>query len=497
MRAKKLLSVLTEFDKCGEFEDFKILGLSIDSRKTGRDFCFIAIKGTATDGHDYIAAAIDKGARIIICDEDQRDKIKGIGKNKNIVCLGVKNPRIAAAKMAAEFFGQPNKKLKITGITGTNGKTTVSFLLDHIFSASQHKGGIIGTIYYKIADHIISAKNTTPDAITIWNLLYNMVAHDLEYCFMEVSSHALDQLRTEGIDFTHAVFTNITQDHLDYHRDLEDYFIAKAKLFQGLLSHRYAVINSDDAYSKRLRKMTKANIIDYAIKDKQAKIRAENIRLGINGTEFTLVASDANIKIKTSIIGRYNVYNILAAVSVAIIEGIKPPVIAAALASFACPPGRLEQLIINRPFKVFVDYAHTDDALKNVLGALRELKPSRIITVFGCGGNRDKKKRPLMGAVAAELSDFLVITSDNPRNEDPEVIIDNIIAGIPAWFTEYSQITDRKKAIEKALNSASSGDFVLIAGKGHETSQTFMDKTIEFDDKKIALEILNKEASSK
>jgi len=212
--------------------------------------------------------------------------------------------------------------------------------------------------------------------------------------------------------------------------------------------------------------------------------------LGIDGTEFTLIAPAGSVKIKTSILGRYNVYNILAAAAVAVLEGLSLESIAAAIESFECPPGRLERLKTDQPFKVFVDYAHTDDALKNVLQAMRELKPDRIITVFGCGGNRDKKKRPLMGAIASELSDFLLITNDNPRTEDPEVIIDNIVAGFPAGFTNYERILDRKKAIERALNLAAKGDFVLIAGKGHETNQTFKDKTIEFDDKKIALEIL-------
>ncbi|MCK4994222.1 MAG: UDP-N-acetylmuramoyl-L-alanyl-D-glutamate--2,6-diaminopimelate ligase [Candidatus Omnitrophica bacterium] len=492
MLAKEFLSVLAEFDKSLEFEDFQIKGLSLDSRKVGCDFCFIAIKGSDADGHDFIKAALDNGARVIVYDKKRKDALKQIEQNLNLVSLGVKDTRKAAANLAEEFFNQPNEKLKITGITGTNGKTTVSFILAHIFKCNSRKNGIIGTVYYKIADHIISAKNTTPDAITIWNLLYNMVEHGLDYCFMEVSSHALDQLRTEGIDFTHAVFTNITRDHLDYHQGLEKYFVAKAKLFEGLKSCRYAVINADDPYGSRLKQMTKAKLMDYGIKDKQAKIRAENIKLGINGTEFTLIAPGGSIKIKTSIIGRYNVYNILAACAVALIEGIKLESIAAALKGFVSPPGRLEQLITDRPFKVFVDYAHTDDALRNVLETLRELKPSRIIIVFGCGGNRDKKKRSLMGAVASELSDFLVITNDNPRKEDPEAIIDNIITGLPAGFKKYERITDRKKAIEKALNLAAMGDFVLIAGKGHETSQTFKDKTIEFDDKQIALEILKK-----
>ena len=492
MRAKEFLAVLAEFNTSAGFEDFKIKGLSIDSRKVGRDFCFIAIKGTDNDGHNFIKNAAANGARLIVYDKKRKDDVENIAFKLNVLCVGVNNTRTAAASLAAEFFNQPNKKLKITGITGTNGKTTVSFLLEHIFNSSERKSGLISTVHYKIAEHILTAKNTTPDAITIWNLLYNMVEHGLDHCVMEVSSHALDQSRTEGIDFTHAVFTNITHDHLDYHQDLENYFAAKAKLFQELMSHRYAVINADDPYGGRLKQMTKANLMDYAVENKEAKVRAENIKLEIDSTEFDLICPVGSIKIKTSILGRYNVYNILAAAAVAVIEGLSLESIAAAIETFVCPPGRLEQLKINQLFKVFVDYAHTDDALKNVLQAMRELKPGRIITVFGCGGNRDKKKRPLMGRVASELSDFLLITNDNPRKEDPEIIIDNIVAGFSAGFTNYERITDRKKAIERALNLAATGDFVLIAGKGHEINQTFKDITIEFDDKKIALEILSR-----
>ncbi len=490
MNAKEFLAAVDEYNISADFEDFKIRGLSIDSRKVGRDFCFIAIKGTDTDGHNFIKHAAANGARLIVYDKKRKDDVENIAFKQKVSCVGVNNTRAAAASLAAKFFDQPNEKLKITGVTGTNGKTTVSFLLEHIFNCNERSSGLIGTVHYKIADHILGAKNTTPDAVTVWNLLYNMVEHGLEHCVMEVSSHALDQSRTEGIDFTHAVFTNITHDHLDYHQDLENYFAAKAKLFQGLLPHRYAVINADDPYGRRLEQMTKANLMDYAIENEKAKIKAENIKLGIDGTEFTLTAPAGPVKIKTSILGRYNVYNILAAAAVAVIEGISLESIAAAIESFECPPGRLEQLKADQPFKVFVDYAHTDDALKNVLQAMRELEPARIITVFGCGGNRDKKKRPLMGAIASELSDFLLITNDNPRKEDAEIIIDNIVAGFPAGFMNYERIPDRKKAIARALNLAAAGDFVLIAGKGHETNQTFKDKTIEFDDKKIALEIL-------
>ncbi|MCG2712362.1 MAG: UDP-N-acetylmuramoyl-L-alanyl-D-glutamate--2,6-diaminopimelate ligase [Candidatus Omnitrophica bacterium] len=364
MRAKEFLSVLAEFETPANFEDFKVRGLSIDSRKVGRDFCFVAIKGTDSDGHDFIKDAAALGARLIVYDKKRKDYVEHIAFKLNILCVGVNNTRAAAADLAAEFFNQPNKKLKITGITGTNGKTTVSFLLEHIFNSNERKSGLIGTVHYKIADHKICAKNTTPDAVTIWNLLYNMVEHGLTHCVMEVSSHALDQSRTEGIDFSYAVFTNITHDHLDYHQDLENYFRAKAKLFQGLMSHRYAVINIDDPYAGRLKQKTKAKVMEYAIMNKQAKIRAEDIKLGINSTEFTLTAPAGSIKIKTSMLGRYNVYNILAAAAVAVLEGIHLESISAAIESFECPPGRLEQLKVDQPFKVFVDYAHTDDALK-------------------------------------------------------------------------------------------------------------------------------------
>ncbi|MFH1061622.1 MAG: UDP-N-acetylmuramoyl-L-alanyl-D-glutamate--2,6-diaminopimelate ligase [Candidatus Omnitrophota bacterium] len=350
--------------------------------------------------------------------------------------------------------------------------------------------GVIGTIQYKISDHIVPAVNTTPDAIKIQHLLHHMLAHNLTHNIMEVSSHALDQFRVEGINFKTAVFTNLTHDHLDYHKSKEQYFAAKASLFSGLAASSAAIINSDDPYAQKLKQLTKAKIISYAIDDKNATLKAEDIVLGIDQTSFMLVCEQGRYPIQTSLIGKYNIYNLLAAIGAAREEGISIEKIAAALKTMGQVNGRLERLKTDKGFDVFVDYAHTDDALKNVLNALRELNPNRIITVFGCGGDRDKEKRFLMGRIASKLSDFLFITNDNPRTEEPLKIIEQIKTGFGLGFKAYEIVPERDQAIQKACRSAVKGDFVLIAGKGHETYQIFKDKTIAFDDKKIVRKFL-------
>jgi len=468
----------------------KIKGLSLDSRAVSKDYCFIAVKGTDSDGHDFIDKALDEGAALVIYDKTCSEKIKKISQPERAVFIGVDEPRAAAAKLAAEFFHNPSRRLKITGITGTNGKTTVSFLIEHIFKANSINAGIIGTIHYKIAGHIIEAGNTTPDVVTLEYLLYLMLEHDLTHAVMEVSSHALDQRRVEGVEFKTALFTNLTHEHLDYHQSLEKYFAAKVKLFENLTRHHHAVINIDDVYGMRLKQMTKAEIVDYAIENKNARITALDIRLKTDSAEFTIKAGKDRVRVKTELIGRHNIYNMLAAAGVALVEGIPLKSIASALETFKAVPGRLECVGSGLPFKIFIDYAHTDDAVKNVLDALRELHPKKIIAVFGCGGNRDRKKRPLMGKLASQKADFLVITNDNPRNENPEDIVQDIKQGFSAKFDNYQVILDRKQAIASALAKAEPGDFVLIAGKGHERYQIFKDKKIHFDDREVVQEIL-------
>ena len=468
--------------------NFEIKGISIDSRNVADNYCFIALEGTHSDGHDFIPAAVEKGARVIVCKKGRA--LRRDYPGKKVCFIEVDSPREAAGIIADAFFGSPGKKIKIIGITGTNGKTTVSYLIKHIFERQRMSSGLIGTIQYVIADHIIPAKNTTPDAVTLHNLLRLMVEHDLGYAVMEVSSHALAQCRVSGIGFATAVFTNLTHDHLDYHHDKEEYFAAKSRLFVSLSPAQAAVINFDDDYGIRLKSMTAADITGYGIKNPAAAVRAQNIVLEPRGTRFTIVTPNGIQEVRTALIGRHNVYNILAAVSVGLREGLSLKSMAEALETMDSVPGRLEKIKSLREFSVYIDYAHTDDALKNVLTALRELKPRRIITVFGCGGDRDKTKRPLMGKVACENSDILVITNDNPRSENPERIIEDILAGLFPGFSAYEVIPDREKAIDWALRQAQAHDFVLIAGKGHETYQIFKDKTVFFDDRKAVRDLL-------
>lgn len=488
--AKQILKLLEINLENYNFNDFLIKGLSTDSREVSPDYIFVAIQGSLDDGHNFIAQAVQKGARLIIYENGKKEKVLHHLGNKKVLFAGVDYPRQILGKLACEFFNYPGKKLKVIGITGTNGKTTTTFLIESLLKEDNLRPGVIGTIHYKIGDHLLSAKNTTPDAIKLQHLFWHMVEHGLTHAVMEVSSHALAQGRVDGIEFNTAVFTNLTQDHLDYHKDLDDYFSAKTKLFIGLKKQHNAVINIDSGYGERLKEMTQAKIFDYGIKNQKAMIKAEEIKLKLDHTLFKVNTPKGKLDIKTNLIGRHNIYNILACIGVGLAEGLNFDAIAKAIEKVESVPGRLERIDAKGGFKVFVDYAHTDDALKNVLSTLRELRPNKIITVFGCGGDRDKKKRPLMGKVTSQLSDFLVLTNDNPRSEEPERIIEDIKTGFALNFNNYAVILDRQKAIAQAVSLAKENDFVLIAGKGHETYQIFKDKTIDFDDRRIVQEVL-------
>jgi len=490
MNAKELIGVLDLNPDDFLSEDFTVKGISIDSRQVGSDYCFIALRGNSANGHDFIPQAIENGARLIIYEQGQSLKSSFAKDKENVIFIPVSQPRRDLSKLAARFYGKPAEKLKLIGITGTNGKTTVSFLIENMLQYNQSNPAVIGTIHYKIADHIIPAKNTTPDAIKIQHLFLHMVEHSVTHAIMEVSSHALDQLRTQGLNFRIGVFTNLTHDHLDYHKDMETYFLAKAQLFINLTSNDCAVINADDECGLRLINMTKAKILDYGINNHNAKVRAQDLKLGLEESSFTVITPWGKIKLVTKFIGRHNIYNILACICVGLQEDISLECIKSAIEVMALVPGRLERVQHKQPFEVFIDYAHTDDALKNVLSCLRQLQPRRIITVFGCGGDRDKKKRPLMGKVATMMSDFLIITNDNPRTEQPEKIVEDILSGFNPEFGNYKVVLDRKQAIEQAMALAKEGDFILVAGKGHETCQIFADKIVDFDDRKIVTQIL-------
>ena len=456
----------------------KIKGISCDSRSIGENFIFVGVRGVDIDGSRFIDEAVDRGAKFVVSDAGVNLK-----HPRPVSFIRVRDTRSALAELAAYFYKSPSKKIKVVGITGTNGKTTITYLLEALLKKAKLSAGVIGTINYRFKNKIIPAKNTTPGPLEIQSMLSGMVEGGVSYAAMEVSSHALDQDRVLAVNFHSAIFTNLTQDHLDYHKTLKNYFQAKAKLFRAMSPRSFVVINNDDKCAPALKKITRAKIITYGIENK-ADVRAKDIKFGARRTEFNLIFSGRQVRFRVNLIGRHNVYNILAAAAWGIKEGISLKTIKGAFERFSAPPGRLERINSRKGFSVFVDYAHTDDALKNVISALRQLSPARIITLFGCGGQRDKLKRPKMGKVATELSDFVVITSDNPRSERPLDIVKDIQKGIKK--NNYRVILERREAIKESLLLARSGDIVLLAGKGHENYQIFNNKSVRFDDREVA-----------
>ncbi|MFH1640492.1 MAG: UDP-N-acetylmuramoyl-L-alanyl-D-glutamate--2,6-diaminopimelate ligase [Candidatus Omnitrophota bacterium] len=491
MRLKSLIESLDV--GCPDLADFEVKGISCNSGQVSDNFIFVAIKGNKADGHEFIQEAIDRGAKAVIYQTPRHKDtlpVRQAGKTQeNVNFIKVEDTRKALARLSAEFYGNPSEKIKVVGITGTNGKTTVSYLIE-AFLKETGKGflpAVIGTVNYRFKDKEIPSINTTPGPIELESLLADMLKEGAKYAIIEVSSHALDQCRTEGINFHSAVFTNLTQDHLDYHDNLENYFSVKARLFEGIGKNSFAIINNDDLYGRRLREMTKSKVITYGI-ESPADMVARNINFEIQRTEFSLVWLNKEVHIKTGLIGRHNVYNILAAASWAEGAGLDLSTVKSALEKFSSVPGRLERIDFKGSFSVFVDYAHTEDALRNVIGSLRGLSTNRIIVVFGCGGERDKTKRPKMGCVVSELADYAIITSDNPRSEEPIKIIEDIKKGIRK--ENYCVIPDRKEAISKALSLARAGDIVLVAGKGHENYQISKNGRVRFDDREATRECL-------
>ncbi|MDP2928465.1 MAG: UDP-N-acetylmuramoyl-L-alanyl-D-glutamate--2,6-diaminopimelate ligase, partial [Candidatus Omnitrophota bacterium] len=382
--------------------------------------------------------------------------------------------------------GNPSKKLKIVGVTGTNGKTTITYIIENILKAAKRPAGVIGTINYRIGQRRMPARNTTPGPFELQALLGKMLKRGVEDVVMEVSSHSLDQGRVDHLLFDVGIFTNITKEHLDYHKTIDKYFDAKARLFHKLKKNGVAVLNNDDSMVAGLKRRIKSDLITYGLNHK-SDVMAHNIRLSVDSSIFTIKTFKGSFEVKTKLIGKHNVSNILASAAAAIALRIPLNIIKRGIESLGAVPGRLEIIDAGQPFKVFVDYAHTEDALYNVLSLLREIVPDRkIITVFGCGGNRDSLKRPLMGAVACKFSDRVILTSDNPRFEDPFVIIAQIESGIKGEFLNYDIVEERQDAIHRALKLARQGDVVVIAGKGHEKYQIIKDRMIPFDDCHVA-----------
>jgi UDP-N-acetylmuramoyl-L-alanyl-D-glutamate--2,6-diaminopimelate ligase len=481
MQLKTLVAALSPRQVIGPL-DRVVESIAYDSRRVQRNGLFVALRGEKVDGHQCIDQAVEKGATVIVTEHEVQ--------SPRATCLVVENTRAALADLAATFYQQPARRLKLAAVTGTNGKTTTTFLIKHICEKAGLRCGLLGTVRYEIGDRVLPAVRTTPESLDVYDLLSQMVNAGCKAAAMEVSSHALAQDRVRGLEWDVAVFTNLTQDHLDFHGTMENYFEAKATLFTGLIEQKSktkptAVINLDDPYGAKLvdRLEKKVQIITYGLGVK-ADFRASNYHAEFAGTSYQLDARGKSYLVRVPLIGRFNVANSMAALAAASSMGISLRDAILSLGRSPQVPGRLEAVPAKRQFQIFVDYAHTPDALLNVLKTARELSPRKLIVVFGCGGDRDKQKRPLMGRVADENADYSIITSDNPRKEDPDAIIAEAAKGFRS--DRYEKIVDRAEAIGRAIELAQPRDIILIAGKGHEPYQEFADHTIPFDDIQVA-----------
>ena len=458
----------------------RVGGLDYDSRRVGKDFLFFAFPGSRVDGRRFAQEAIARGASAVVSDLPRPNDFAG-------EWVQVEHGRRALAQAALNFFHHPDERVHFTGITGTNGKTTTSYLIDAILREAGFVTGLIGTIDYRLAGEVRPSANTTPESLDVIRFADELEQRGGEHLIMEVSSHALALGRVFGIKFHTAVFTNLTRDHLDFHHTMEEYAAAKRLLFapQGSPAPEWSVLNADDAASREM--SGTARTLWYG---SDAQIRAERVRGDFSGLHFDLLFEGARQPVESPLNGRINVMNILAAAGAGLSYGLSLETIARGIAACRAVPGRFERIDEGQPFLVVVDYAHTDDALRNVIQVARELARGRVITLFGCGGDRDRSKRPLMGMAAAELSDFVVLTSDNPRSEDPLDIMNDALVGIRRFDTPHVAEPDRAKAIRIAIGQARPGDVVLLAGKGHETYQVLRDQTIQFDDREVARAVL-------
>ena len=461
-----------------------ITAIAYDSRRVAPGSVFVALKGLKADANTFVDQAVARGARAIVSESAKPENI-------SVPWIVVRDARLALALLADRFFNHPSRRMPVVGVTGTNGKTTTSYLLSSILDAAGLRAGMLGTVTYRIAGEDREASRTTPEAPDVQQLLNEMLEHGSRSAVMEVSSHALSLKRVDGMRFAAGVFTNLTRDHLDFHEDMEAYFAAKRRLFEMLLEGAPGVINLDDPRGASLVEIS-SHPVTYAINAK-ADVMPGPIEMTLTGLRFDVTSTTGVVHVKSKLVGRPNVYNILAATATALSLDISIDAIERGIASLPGVPGRFE--VVSSPtdeVTVVVDYAHTDDALRNLLETARPLAAQRLVTVFGCGGDRDRSKRPLMGMVAARLSDVVVITSDNPRSEDPKRIIEEIERGIPAGTQASTRaplvesVVERADAIERAISIATKGDVVLIAGKGHEKYQQIGDRVLPFDDGEVA-----------
>ncbi len=470
--------------------DVKISGVQYDSRKVQRENLFVAIRGTGNDGHKFLSSAISNGAKVIVVEDDNAIP-DPLCMHTGTVKVVVSNSRKALAQIAANYYGHPASKMTMIGVTGTNGKTTTTFLikqmLEGVSQSTVGKVGLIGTVEYAIGDEKLPATHTTPESLEMQQLFAQMVLKGCTHCVMEVSSHALHQYRVSGIPFSAAVFSNLTQDHLDYHGTMDEYFTAKKVLFDELSEKAVAVTNVDSEYGDKIIHGCKAKVISYGVIN-HSTVRAEQVLVSVNG--FSAMID--NETITTKLVGRFNVYNFLAAYSVVKGLGLNVPLLV--YATLVPAPGRFDQIQSLKGWTAIVDYAHTPDALENCLQTIHDVLPddrtNTIITIFGAGGDRDITKRPKMGAIAERLSDVIIVTSDNPRTEDPLKIINDVLEGISDKKKAIVE-PDRAKAIAKGISIAKSGDVVLIAGKGHEDYQVLGKEKIHFSDKEEVSKFIN------
>ena len=467
-----------------------VSSVEYDSRRVKPGCVFVAMRGETSDGNQFIDQAIQAGAVAVVTDSAAEKPRSGVA------WAVVPNGRRALARASANFYKKPADRIAVTGITGTNGKSTTAFLVEAILTAAGRKSALIGTIEYHVAGKVLPAPHTTPEALELNRIFSEALGNGATDAVMEVSSHALAQERVFGVPFDIAVFTNLTRDHLDYHKTMEEYFAAKRVLFEGCGTDapRAVVTNVDDEYGAKLAEFSRKHssvVLKYGWQ--HGDLHAEKVEITTRGTRFDLVMPEGRIAVFSALIGRVNVYNILAAAGAGYARGCSAQAIAAGIDKLACVPGRFERVDCGQPFTVVVDYAHTDDALRNLTALGRGLvsgAKGRVLTVFGCGGDRDRKKRPLMGEAAGRGSDFVVLTSDNPRSEDPVAIINDALVGLQKTGVKYSVEADRRKAIALAIGEARPGDIVLLAGKGHEKIQVTREGAAPFDDLEVAREAL-------
>jgi UDP-N-acetylmuramoyl-L-alanyl-D-glutamate--2,6-diaminopimelate ligase len=482
------LQLLDGAEVLSEIGDPAISGLDYDSRRVKSGTVFVAMRGESSDGNRFIDQAIQSGAVAIVTDSASETPRPGVG------WAVVANGRRALARMAANFYKRPAERIAITGITGTNGKSTTAFLIESIFAAANRKSALVGTIEYHVAGRVYPAPHTTPEAVELARLFNEALGNGATEAVMEVSSHALAQQRVFGIPFDVAAFTNLTRDHLDFHKTMDEYFAAKRALFEGVGTDppRVAVTNLDNEYGAKLAQFSrKRGSLVFSYGWQRGDFHCENAEITPRGTRLDLVTPDEKLAVFSPLIGRVNVYNILAAIAAGYARKCDAKAIVRGIESLTHVPGRFERVDCRQPFTVVVDYAHTDDALRNLTALAREFvtrggQHARVITLFGCGGDRDRAKRPMMGEAAGRGSDFVVLTSDNPRSEDPRAIINDAVVGLQKAGTKYTIEPDRRKAIAVAIREARPGDIVLLAGKGHEKVQIMCAGSLPFDDVEVA-----------